>query len=294
MLNKEGRYWVEQMKVKILFIVIFSLIFSSLSIDKLISQRLPQSEWVNGTLLRADKNSDVYLIYNNQKYQIPNPVTFENLGLSWTKVQVGDVNEIGQLSYGGFIPHTPPGSIIRERGAYTVFIVCDGQKYAIPNSQTARDLRTDRWNQYVITWPKGVIDLIPKGNDISKSSTWKEHRFYGGYCTWYVSLKRKIPWGGNAKEWLANAKSAGFFIGNNPVLGSIMVTSESDFGHVALVELVIWDREGKWQTFQVSEMNWGFIRDKEMGKTVNFNKVTTRYFTKKKPPNPKTLLGFIY
>jgi len=259
-------------------------------------QNLPQSGWIDGALLRAEKGINVYWIYNNHKYLIPNPVTFENLGFSWDKVQVRAPYEITSINIGGYIPHTPPGSLIRERDSYTVYLVFRGKKHAIPDSQTARDLRSEKWNSYVITWPKGVIDLIPRGNDIPKSETWGEHEFYGGYCTWYVSLKRKIPWSGNANQWLTNAKNAGFFTGDNPVPGSIMVTSHERFGHVALVESVTWNRDGKWQTFQVSEMNWGSSRKgyEKLGRTANFNNVTTRYFTENKPPNPKILLGFIY
>lgn len=279
-----------------LIVCVIVLMSIGLNQNKVDAQKLPQTGWIDGTLLRAVNDPDVYVIYNDHKYRIPNPVTFENLGFSWDKVQVRDAYEINSINYGGHIPHTPTGCLIREREAFTVYVVFKGKKYAIPDPQTARDLRTDKWDRYVIEWPKGVIDLIPGGKDIPKSSTWDEHRFYGGYCTWYISLKRKIPWGGDAKDWFANAKNAGFYTSDSPIPGSIMVTSDEPHGHVALVEFVTWDRDGKWSTFQVSEMNWGSIRKggEKLGKTVNFNKVTTRYFKKEKPPNPKTLLGFIY
>jgi len=111
-----------------------------------------------------------------------------------------------------------------------------------------------------------------------------------------LMTKRKIPWSGNANQWLTNAKSAGFFAGDGPVPGSIMVTSDGSYGHVALVDYVSYDRDGKWKNFQVTEMNWGSLRKgyEKLGRTVNFNKITKRYFTKEKPPNSKTVLGFIY
>lgn len=276
--------------------IIFCLILISLSDYSLNAQRLPLSRWIDGALLRAEKDPDVYLIYNDHKYIIPNPVTFENLGFSWDKVQVRDAYEINSIKTGGYIPHTPPGCLIREREAFPVYIVYQGKKHHIPDQQTARDIRTDKWNQYFIEWPKGIIDLIPQGNNIPSSGTWGEHDFLGGYCTWYISLKRKIPWSGDAKDWIVNAKNLGFFSGDSPVPGSIMVTSDGEYGHVALVEFVTFDRDGKWETFQVSEMNWGSIRKgyEKLARTINFNIVTTRYFTKDKPPNPNTLLGFIY
>jgi LysM repeat protein len=81
------------------------------------------------------------------------------------------------------------------------------------------------------------------------------HRFPYGYCTWYVAQKRYVPWGGNAGTWLYHAKSAGYATGRSPRVGSIMVSSESWWGHVALVEKV----SGNMIT--ISEMNYkGFAK----------------------------------
>ena len=80
------------------------------------------------------------------------------------------------------------------------------------------------------------------------------HRFPYGYCTWYVAQKRYIPWGGNAGAWLYNAKSMGYATGKAPRPGAIMVSSESWWGHVAIVESV------KGGQITISEMNyagWG-------------------------------------
>lgn len=84
------------------------------------------------------------------------------------------------------------------------------------------------------------------------------HRFPYGYCTYYVSTKRIIPWSGNAIAWLSGAQSFGFSTGNTPAVGSILVTREGGYtGHVAFVEAVNED-----QTITISEMNyagWGKI-----------------------------------
>ena len=80
------------------------------------------------------------------------------------------------------------------------------------------------------------------------------HSFPYGYCTWYVAQKRYVPWGGNAGTWLYNAKARGYKTGKEPKKGAILVTSESWWGHVAVVEKV------KGNTITVSEMNykgWG-------------------------------------
>ncbi|MDH4330853.1 MAG: LysM peptidoglycan-binding domain-containing protein [Candidatus Moranbacteria bacterium] len=76
------------------------------------------------------------------------------------------------------------------------------------------------------------------------------HKFPYGYCTWYVAQRRFVPWSGNAGTWLYKAKSMGYKTGKEPRKGSILVTSESWWGHVAVVEKV-----GNG-TITVSEMNY--------------------------------------
>lgn len=77
------------------------------------------------------------------------------------------------------------------------------------------------------------------------------NRFPYGYCTWYVYNRKPVPWNGNAWQWYGNAQAAGWGTGQTPRVGSIMVTWESGFGHVAYVESVYGD--GSWT---VSEMNF--------------------------------------
>lgn len=82
------------------------------------------------------------------------------------------------------------------------------------------------------------------------------HRFPYGYCTWYVAQRRFVPWAGNAGTWLYQAKILGYKTGKTPQKGSILVTSESRWGHVAVVESI------SGGTVTVSEMNyrgWGKV-----------------------------------
>ncbi len=100
------------------------------------------------------------------------------------------------------------------------------------------------------------------------------HRFPFGWCTWYVSQKRYVPWSGNAGTWLYKAKSLGYKTGRKPVAGSIMVTTEDRrYGHVALVEKVSGD------TITVSEMNY-----------VKWGKVNRRTLS----TSSRAIRGFIY
>jgi len=82
------------------------------------------------------------------------------------------------------------------------------------------------------------------------------HLFPWGYCTWYVAnvMHDKgydIPWGGNAKNWLANAKAYGAVVSKQPAPGVIVVTNDSArYGHVAIVSEVTDD------SIIISEMNY--------------------------------------
>jgi len=92
----------------------------------------------------------------------------------------------------------------------------------------------------------GSVDYKP-GN--------KANGYPYGYCTYYVATRRYVPssWG-NAKSWLSSAQRAGYSTGSEPRVGSIVVTSESWWGHVAFVESV------NGNSITISEMNargWG-------------------------------------
>ena len=99
--------------------------------------------------------------------------------------------------------------------------------------------------------------------------------FSFGWCTWYVSTKRYVPWMGNAIDWWPNARAMGFAEGKTPRAGAIMVTRESGYGHVAYVEAV--DADGLGWT--VSEMNFH-----------GFGVVSSRHIR----PGQVPLVGFIY
>ena len=85
-------------------------------------------------------------------------------------------------------------------------------------------------------------------------------RFPFGQCTWWAAYNRKVTWGGNAREWLANAKAQGLATSELPSRGAIAVYRPgghySVYGHVAVVVAVATD------AYTVSEMNalgWGRV-----------------------------------
>lgn len=77
------------------------------------------------------------------------------------------------------------------------------------------------------------------------------HSFPYGYCTYYVSQRRMIPWSGNAIAWLSGARSYGFPTGDTPQVGAIIVTSEGGkTGHVGMIDDVQGDQ------ITITEMNY--------------------------------------
>ncbi len=122
-------------------------------------------------------------------------------------------------------------------------VVPDGQKEDPRPAATPRSLLTER-NYYSSDGSENrtpsIIDKNPKGG----------HRFPAGYCTWYVAQSKYVPWGGNAGTWLYNARAYGANTGKTPKKGSIMVTSESWYGHVAIVTKV------SGNSITVREMNY--------------------------------------
>lgn len=130
----------------------------------------------------------------------------------------------------------------------------EGQEITIPGGQkeipvTAEEDTTSGINRRTYATPEGGD---PKVSGLKKldGKAGTGHKFPYGYCTWYVAQKRYVPWGGNAGTWLYNAKANGYKTGKSPAVGAIMVSSESWWGHVGIVESV-----GKG-TITISEMNY--------------------------------------
>ncbi len=76
-----------------------------------------------------------------------------------------------------------------------------------------------------------------------------KNKFYAWYCTWYAAIispnifpytnetTQERPFGGDAKEWCANAKAAWFRVGNTPAVGALIVYNKlrNSAGHVGKV-----------------------------------------------------------
>jgi surface antigen len=120
----------------------------------------------------------------------------------------------------------------------------EGQEITIPDGQKEIPKPKPTAETIVPSRPYESFGKILSG----KAGT--GHKFPYGYCTWYVSQRKYVPWGGNAGTWLYHAKASGYATGRTPQIGSIIVTSESWWGHVGIVEKV------SGSSITISEMNY--------------------------------------
>ena len=134
-------------------------------------------------------------------------------------------------------------------------IIPDGQKETpAPSSAETGTIR----RQYAT--PLGGTPSISGWKTLSGRAG-AGHKFPYGYCTWYVSQRRYVPWGGNAGTWIYHAKAAGYKTGKAPAVGAIIVTSESWWGHVGIVEKV------SGGAVTIAEMNykgWGRVNRRQI------------------------------
>jgi len=211
------------------------------------------------TILSANNLSDTSLLKPGDKLAIL-PVT----GASY-KVQKGDSLEAIAKKY-----NVDPQKVIAFNELVADGQLKEGQTLVLPDG-------------YISPSPTSGTQLAIAGQPLARSSSATAyspialggggtgHRFPYGYCTWYVAQKRYVPWGGNASSWLANAKASGKATGSTPRPGAIVVTRESRWGHVALVEKV------SGSSFTVSEMNYAGFGKKDF-RTISTNSSVVRGF----------------
>ena len=99
--------------------------------------------------------------------------------------------------------------------------------------------------------PKPVQKVAQKVSSVARIASANSYSW--GQCVWYVATRRAVPMWGNANQWLANARAAGWATGNVPRVGAIAWTGQGYAGHVAIVEAV----NGNQVT--VSDMNYAGV-----------------------------------
>jgi len=118
--------------------------------------------------------------------------------------------------------------------------------------------------------------VAPSG---SYTLTWRapKHTFYWGNCTWYVAQYKNVNWGGNANQWLSNARAKGHATGSTAQVGAIIQFGwrgyNPYYGHVGIVTDI------QWGNLIISDMNYRALWE-----------VTTR----KVAINDRSIQGYIY
>ncbi|QTA89006.1 RHS repeat-associated core domain-containing protein [Desulfonema magnum] len=117
------------------------------------------------------------------------------------------------------------------------------------------------------------LDKFPEGLGVTKAGdhTWGKPGKYPQYngseslkwCTTYITGRYNITWDSDtsvdgkklrahARNWLIHAKNQGYSTGDRPANLSIVITNESSYGHVLIVEYINHDT----QSIHVSESNY--------------------------------------
>ena len=144
----------------------------------------------------------------------------------------------------------------------TVDLIKPGQQLKIPQSgyEVSASALAQRQKEKLAAANKTTnlkSSSSSKSISVNRAAGSRNNGYPYGYCTYYVATKRAVPSSmGNAKNWLSSARSNGMATGSSPAAGSIVVTGESWWGHVAFVENV---SDGY---ITISEMNyngWGVV-----------------------------------
>ena len=100
--------------------------------------------------------------------------------------------------------------------------------------------------------PEGLFPWVPSGG--------YPDSFPFGQCTWWAAYNHRVSWGGDARDWIANASAQGIIVTATPSVGAIVSYrpggAYSSLGHVAIVTAATSD------SYSVSEMNaptWGVV-----------------------------------
>jgi surface antigen len=119
----------------------------------------------------------------------------------------------------------------------------------VKNKDLESKLLTKQENAKKIAQSYKAKAAVATASPGARTASTAGNTYVPGSCTWYVKNQRPDignRWG-NANQWLASARAAGFTVTNTPAVGSVAVQAN----HVALVTAV---GDG---TVTISEMNYG-------------------------------------
>lgn len=172
---------------------------------------------------------------------------------------------------------------ITKEKAYDLWLLERPKVEVIPKSTIVNRPTINKSGKVVTKWATKTTTIVVGGEEddsintkstiISKWTYTKDikNKFARGYCTWYAAIispnifpyinenTQDRPFGGDAREWCANAKKAWLRVGKTPSVWAVIVYSRlvSSAGHVGKV-INYYPDDGK---MIIRDMNylWKFV-----------------------------------
>lgn len=109
---------------------------------------------IEGSLLRASGDIDVWLLVPGGRVKVASIAAFEEAGLSWDAVE-----EVPEADLNRIPPFPRDGTLIQEQGSDTLYIVQRGLRMSFRRSE---DIKTyGLTNAPMIQVPRGSLDPLP-------------------------------------------------------------------------------------------------------------------------------------
>lgn len=231
--------------------------------------------------LISGPDGSLFLVYRGQRHAVE-PPALRAFGIAEANARPVSQSALAALAVGPPVPKVANGTFLRS-SAGTRYLLLDGV-HEIPDDATFAAYGWAGGSGFpavpLLSIEEDLLAALPRAAPIAPAAPANDAaRFDAGYCTYWVALRRGVPWNGNAVEWYANAQALGMAVGMVPVPGAILVRESSTwngYGHVAYVESV----DGN--TFTVSEMNVNRVGELT---TATYDASTGL---------PANLLGFVY
>ena len=122
----------------------------------------------NGTLLKGSDDK-VYVVLNDYRFLVPDPVTFGAMGYNWDNVLSIDDNLLKSVLEGAPLPSVPllihpfryPNGTVLKGSGDKVYVVLNNYRFWIPDHATF-DAMGYKWEN-IMQYPDNVVNAIPEG-----------------------------------------------------------------------------------------------------------------------------------
>lgn len=156
----------------------------------------------NGTLIKAQGDSTVYLMVDRKRRVFPSAYMFEKLGYKWNNIREIEVAEMNRYPVLGNVVY-PDGTLIRAEGEQTVYLVEKGQKRAITSETLLKKLGYSFASIVSINkntigdYPTGEVAYYPNGTLIKSKSGPAVYQVSEGTKKEFTSMELFKAIGGN-------------------------------------------------------------------------------------------------